>query len=113
MVVGGSSTLGLPSTDLRKEWGRLNTGLGVVGIGGFSKGVKEREGGLEDRGEFLQDAGFAVRSSREAESDEGDIGGEPRSMKEPWTGLGLYEGGSCKERTEEAEWIELRRSKRR
>lgn len=82
-MVGRSSTLGLPSTDLRKERERLNTGFGVVGIGGFNKGVKEREGGLEERGEFLQDVGFAVRSSRDAESDEGDIGGEPRSMKEP------------------------------
>lgn len=35
-------------------------------------------------------------------SDEGDMGGEPRSMNEPWTELELGEEGSGKERIEEA-----------
>lgn len=63
VVVGGPSTLGLLSTDLRDERGRWNTGLGVVGMGGFGRGLKEREGGLEERGELLRDVDFAVRYS--------------------------------------------------
>ena len=43
VVVEESSTLGLSPKDLRSEWGRLNTGLGVVGIGGFAKGLVGRE----------------------------------------------------------------------
>lgn len=52
-MIGGSTTLGLPSTDRRRsERGRLNTGLGVVGTGGFGNGLEERELGLGERGEL-------------------------------------------------------------
>lgn len=88
MVGGSSSNFGdLPSMDLRNERGRLNTGFGVVGIGGFGKGLSGREWGYVGRGESVTEVGFVIMGSGGAISD-GDMGGEPRSIKEPWTGLG-------------------------
>ena len=102
MVVRGSSALGLPSTDRRSERGRLNVGFGLVGTGGFENGLGERELELYGRGDSFRVADFRDWVSLDPTSDEGDMGGEPRSMKEAGTGLELGEGGSVNERTEEA-----------
>ena len=59
MVVWIVSTLGLPSVDLRSEWGRLNTGLGVVGTGGLGMGLGEREWGFEEWGELWPEVDIA------------------------------------------------------
>ena len=57
-------------------------GLGLVGTGGFENGLGERELVLYGRGELLRAADFRDWVSLDPVSDVGDMGGEPRSMKE-------------------------------
>ena len=78
-------------------------------MGGFCEGLEERELGLGERGEWLREVDFAATCSQGQRSDAGDMGGEARSMKEPWTGFELTGDGIDKERKEAAEYIVLER----